>query len=104
MRPAAPAPASPPSRRPPGRTPGSTTRTATSPGPTSTPACSTRSARRSPTSPAGVALALRLWGHLHGLVSLEIYGHLRGQLAHPDKLFEEELNQLVRTLGIPRPA
>ncbi|MFC5884135.1 TetR/AcrR family transcriptional regulator [Kitasatospora sp. CM 4170] len=54
--------------------------------------------------PAGVALALRLWGHLHGLVSLEIYGHLRGQLAHPDKLFEEELNQLVRTLGIPRPA
>ncbi|MFG1755845.1 TetR/AcrR family transcriptional regulator [Streptosporangium sandarakinum] len=50
--------------------------------------------------PAGVALALRIWGHLHGLVSLEIYGHLRTQTVNPDKLFHEELTQLVRSLGI----
>ncbi|MGV9328366.1 TetR/AcrR family transcriptional regulator [Streptosporangium sandarakinum] len=50
--------------------------------------------------PAGVALALRIWGHLHGLVSLEIYGHLRTQTVNPDKLFHEELAQLVRSLGI----
>lgn len=50
--------------------------------------------------PAGVALALRMWGHLHGLVTLEIYGHLRTQTANPEKLFEEELTQLVRSLGI----
>ncbi|MEV1239243.1 TetR/AcrR family transcriptional regulator [Nonomuraea sp. NPDC050022] len=50
--------------------------------------------------PAGVALALRIWGHLHGLVSLEIYGHLRTQTISPDKLFQEELAQLVRSLGL----
>ncbi|MFJ9445912.1 TetR/AcrR family transcriptional regulator [Kitasatospora sp. NPDC101235] len=50
--------------------------------------------------PAGVALALRIWGHLHGLVALEIYGHLRAQTPAPDKLFRSELAQLVRSLGL----
>ncbi|MEU8891587.1 TetR-like C-terminal domain-containing protein [Streptomyces sp. NPDC048442] len=52
--------------------------------------------------PAAVALALRIWGRLHGLVSLEVYGHLRSQTTSPDKLFREEVTQLVRSLGIPR--
>ncbi|MEU0399598.1 TetR/AcrR family transcriptional regulator [Streptomyces sp. NPDC006197] len=52
--------------------------------------------------PAGVALALRLWGHLHGLVALEVYGHLGRQTTSPDKLFQEELTRLVTTLGVPR--
>ncbi|WP_225987017.1 TetR/AcrR family transcriptional regulator [Streptomyces spectabilis] len=50
--------------------------------------------------PAGVALGLRIWGHLHGLVSLEVYGHLCGQTTSPDKLFRAELAQLVRALGV----
>ncbi|NYI04643.1 TetR/AcrR family transcriptional regulator [Allostreptomyces psammosilenae] len=50
--------------------------------------------------PAGVALALRIWGHLHGLVALEVYGHLRAQTQAPDKLFRAELTQLIRSLGI----
>ncbi|MFC3999081.1 TetR/AcrR family transcriptional regulator [Nocardiopsis sediminis] len=50
--------------------------------------------------PAAIALALRIWGHLHGLVSLEVYGHLRTQTVSPDKLFRVELAQLVRSLGI----
>ncbi|MFI6151653.1 TetR-like C-terminal domain-containing protein [Kitasatospora sp. NPDC051170] len=50
--------------------------------------------------PAGVALALRIWGHLHGLVSLEIYGHLRARTLSPDKLFHAELTQLVRSLNV----
>ncbi|WP_433472573.1 TetR/AcrR family transcriptional regulator [Spirillospora sp. CA-142024] len=50
--------------------------------------------------PAGVALALRIWGHLHGLTALEIYGHLRTQTTDPGKLFQEETAQLVRSLGI----
>ncbi|MGW4698140.1 TetR/AcrR family transcriptional regulator [Kitasatospora cineracea] len=50
--------------------------------------------------PAGVALALRIWGHLHGLVALEVYGHLRAQTPSPDKLFHAELTQLVRSLGL----
>ncbi|MFF2630982.1 TetR/AcrR family transcriptional regulator [Kitasatospora griseola] len=50
--------------------------------------------------PAGVALALRIWGHLHGLVALEVYGHLGGQTVSPDKLFRVELAQLIRSLGL----
>ncbi|MFJ5846861.1 TetR/AcrR family transcriptional regulator [Streptomyces sp. NPDC092903] len=50
--------------------------------------------------PAGVALALRIWSHLHGLVSLEIYGHLQTQALSPEKLFREELAQLIQSLGI----
>lgn len=50
--------------------------------------------------PAAVALALRIWSHLHGLVSLEIYGHLQTQTLSPDKLFREELAQLIRTLDL----
>ncbi|MEU2872777.1 TetR/AcrR family transcriptional regulator [Streptomyces olivoreticuli] len=50
--------------------------------------------------PAGVALALRIWSHLHGLVSLEIYGHLQAQALSPEKLFREELAQLVRSLDL----
>ncbi|OLZ74366.1 hypothetical protein AV521_01430 [Streptomyces sp. IMTB 2501] len=51
--------------------------------------------------PAAVALALRIWGHLHGLVSLEVYGHMHTQTTSPEKLFQEELVQLIQTLGIP---
>ncbi|MEU3496993.1 TetR/AcrR family transcriptional regulator [Kitasatospora cineracea] len=50
--------------------------------------------------PAGLALALRIRGHLHGLTALEIYGHLRAQTLSPDKLFRAELTQLVRFLNI----
>lgn len=50
--------------------------------------------------PAAVAAALRIWGHLHGLVSLEIYGHLLGQTVDPDKLYREEIAQMVRSLGL----
>jgi AcrR family transcriptional regulator len=50
--------------------------------------------------PAAVALALRIWGRLHGMVSLEVYGHLRTQTTSPDKLFREELAALVRSLGL----
>jgi AcrR family transcriptional regulator len=49
--------------------------------------------------PAAVGLALRVWGRMHGLVALEVYGHLRGQTADPAKLYEAELNDLVRSLG-----
>nr|WP_308439621.1 TetR-like C-terminal domain-containing protein [Streptomyces spinoverrucosus] len=30
--------------------------------------------------PAAVALCLRLWSRMHGLLILEIYGHLRHQV------------------------
>lgn len=55
-------------------------------------------------TPAAVALALRIRGHLHGLVSLEVYGHLQTQTHDPDKLFHEELNHLVRALALTPPS
>ncbi|NEW52344.1 TetR/AcrR family transcriptional regulator [Nocardia cyriacigeorgica] len=50
--------------------------------------------------PAGLALALRMWGRMHGLVALEVYGHLRPQAQDPAKLFRAEMLDLVRSLGV----
>ncbi len=50
--------------------------------------------------PAGVAVGLRIWGHLHGMVSLEVLGHLRAQTTNPDKLYRTEITQLTRALGL----
>jgi AcrR family transcriptional regulator len=50
--------------------------------------------------PAAVALALRIRGHLHGFVSLEVYGHMRTMTLTPDKLFQEELTQLLHALAL----
>jgi AcrR family transcriptional regulator len=54
--------------------------------------------------PAGIAVALRLWGRMHGLVSLEIYGHLRPLAHDPAALFRADMIDLVRSLGLPGPA
>lgn len=53
--------------------------------------------------PAAVAIALRIWGHLHGLVSLEIHGHLRTQTTNPEKLYRNETAHLIRSLGLTLP-
>ncbi|MFI9011485.1 TetR/AcrR family transcriptional regulator [Actinosynnema sp. NPDC053489] len=50
--------------------------------------------------PATVALALRMWGRMHGQVALEIYGHLGTQLKDPAKLYRAEMLDLTRTLGM----
>ncbi|MEV4872371.1 MULTISPECIES: TetR/AcrR family transcriptional regulator [Streptomyces] len=50
--------------------------------------------------PAGVALAIRVWGRMHGLVALEIYGHLRPLTHDPAKLYRAEMLDLVRSLGL----
>jgi AcrR family transcriptional regulator len=45
--------------------------------------------------PAGVAHALQIRGRLHGLVSLEIYGHTSTQMRRPERLYAAELAQLT---------
>jgi hypothetical protein len=50
--------------------------------------------------PTAVAVALRIRGHRHGFVSLEVYGHMRTMTLTPDKLFQEELTQLLRALAL----
>ncbi|MFQ6231166.1 TetR-like C-terminal domain-containing protein [Nocardia sp. NPDC002869] len=50
--------------------------------------------------PAGLAFALRMWGRMHGLIALEVYGHLRPQTADPAKLFRAEMDELVDKLGL----
>ncbi|MER7841717.1 TetR-like C-terminal domain-containing protein [Streptomyces sp. NPDC096040] len=54
------------------------------------------------THPAA-AVAMRLWGRLHGLVSLEIYGHLRPQVQDPARIYPAELVDLTYLLGRTAP-
>lgn len=49
---------------------------------------------------AALALSLRTWGRMHGLVALEVYGHLRHQTSDPAKLHRAEMHDLVRDLGL----
>ncbi|EPH40366.1 TetR/AcrR family transcriptional regulator [Streptomyces aurantiacus] len=51
-------------------------------------------------TPATLALSLRVWGRMHGLVTLEIDGLLRPQIDDPDRLYRDELADLVRALGL----
>ncbi|MFC9330335.1 TetR/AcrR family transcriptional regulator [Kitasatospora sp. NPDC057015] len=53
--------------------------------------------------PAAVALSLRVWGRMHGLVSLEVYGHLRPQVLAPEKLYLLEMFDLTKSLGLTCP-
>ncbi|MFF1613319.1 WHG domain-containing protein [Amycolatopsis sp. NPDC058278] len=53
--------------------------------------------------PATVALALRIWGHLHGPVSFEVLGHLRAQTTNPAKLYHNEIARLISSLGLIPP-
>ncbi|OPG14785.1 TetR-like C-terminal domain-containing protein [Microbispora sp. GKU 823] len=50
--------------------------------------------------PAAVALALRVWGRMHGLVALEIYGHLRTLTNEPAAVYRDEMTDLIRSLGL----
>ncbi|MCP2166273.1 TetR/AcrR family transcriptional regulator [Goodfellowiella coeruleoviolacea] len=50
--------------------------------------------------PGVFGLALRVWGRMHGLISLEVNGHLGPQLERSDKLYRAEMLDLVRSLGL----
>ncbi|MFI0719984.1 TetR/AcrR family transcriptional regulator [Streptomyces sp. NPDC021224] len=50
--------------------------------------------------PSGLALALRVWGRMHGLMALEIYGHLRGLVHDPATVYRDEMHALVTSLGL----
>jgi AcrR family transcriptional regulator len=50
--------------------------------------------------PTFVGFVLRTWAHVHGLVSLEIHGHLGRQVRDPAKLYHSNLQDLVRFLGL----
>lgn len=54
--------------------------------------------------PAAVALTLRVWGRMHGLVALEIYGHLRQLILDPAAVYRDEIVDLITSLGLPSPA
>ncbi|KJE25264.1 hypothetical protein FF36_00397 [Frankia torreyi] len=51
-----------------------------------------------------VALALRVWGRMHGLVALENHGHVRAVSNNPAALYHADLIDLVVSLGLTPPA
>lgn len=50
--------------------------------------------------PAAAALALRVWGRMHGLVALEIDGHIHPVAHDPAALHHAEMLDLVTSLGL----
>ncbi|MFJ8637331.1 TetR/AcrR family transcriptional regulator [Streptomyces sp. NPDC093568] len=54
--------------------------------------------------PSAVALCLRLWSRMHGLLTLEIYGHLRHQVTDPGRLYQADMHDFIRTVGLADPA
>ncbi|WP_029256944.1 TetR/AcrR family transcriptional regulator [Rhodococcus erythropolis] len=50
--------------------------------------------------PAAAALALRVWGRIHGLVALEVDGHIHPVAGNPAALHRADMLDLVRTLGL----
>ncbi|MFI9465430.1 TetR/AcrR family transcriptional regulator [Streptomyces xiamenensis] len=53
--------------------------------------------------PGAAALALRVWGRMHGLLTLEIHGHLRAVTHHPAALYRADMLDLIRSLGLTPP-
>jgi AcrR family transcriptional regulator len=49
---------------------------------------------------AAVAVTLRVWGRMHGLMALEIYGHLQTLIHDPATVFHDEMRDLVASLGL----
>ncbi|WP_245765395.1 TetR/AcrR family transcriptional regulator [Nonomuraea jiangxiensis] len=50
--------------------------------------------------PAGIAMTLRVWGRMHGLMALEIYGHLRTLIHDPADVYRDEMHDLIASLGL----
>lgn len=50
--------------------------------------------------PAALALTLRVWGRMHGLMALEIYGHLHTLIHDPETVYRDEMRDLIVSLGL----
>jgi AcrR family transcriptional regulator len=50
--------------------------------------------------PEALALTLRVWGRMHGLMALEIYGHLRPLVHDPAAVYRDEMRDLIAALGL----
>jgi AcrR family transcriptional regulator len=50
--------------------------------------------------PAALALTLRVWGRMHGLMALEIHGRLRPLVHDPAAVYRDEMRDLVASLGL----
>ena len=49
--------------------------------------------------PEALALSIRLWARIHGLVTLEIYGHLTNLTVNPAAIFTTDMQALTATLN-----
>lgn len=50
-------------------------------------------------SPTIAALTVRVWGRMHGLVTLELHRHLCGVTTDPESLYRAELTDLTKNLS-----
>ena len=50
--------------------------------------------------PAAAQVVLSCWARLYGIIGLEVFGHLDFALAEKEPMFEAELADLARRLGV----
>lgn len=50
--------------------------------------------------PEAIALTLRVWGRMHGLMALEVYGHLRTLVKDAESVYCDEMRELIVSLGL----
>nr|WP_225954490.1 TetR/AcrR family transcriptional regulator [Kibdelosporangium phytohabitans] len=51
-------------------------------------------------SPDAAVLALRVWGRMHGLVTLEVFGHMGSVVSDPAAVYRAEMTDIVRSLAV----
>ena len=52
--------------------------------------------------PELAATGILAWITIYGLVSFELFGHLVGSVAEPERFFEHSLEELADRLELPR--
>jgi hypothetical protein len=52
-------------------------------------------------STAVLHLALVIWGHMHGLILLEIFQHIQPMVKHPAELYRFEMGAIAQRIGLP---
>ena len=47
-----------------------------------------------------VVLAIQAWTTIVGVISLEVFGHWRNTILHPERFFEATIRQAGETIGL----
>jgi len=52
-----------------------------------------------PVSPLALYISMEMWGQGHGLIMLELFGHLQPTLGNPAAFYRRQVSDLIRRIG-----